>query len=78
MWVGAGTFPPKIVINLPRTSDKLRSCKGEPYRFTGQRDPSLHTERHIDSKTPCYFYTNSTGPIYMEASLLKGNQHAGS
>ena len=36
---------PKIVINLPRTYEKLH-CKGEPYRFGGQRDLLALTDRH--------------------------------
>ena len=42
---------PKIIINLPRTYEKLL-CKGEPYRFSGQLDPSVQT----DSQRFCYFY----------------------
>ena len=34
---------PKIVINLTRTYEKLH-CKGEIYRFSGQQDPSVHTD----------------------------------
>ena len=33
----------KIVINLHRTYEKLL-CKGEPYPFSGQRDPSVNTD----------------------------------
>ena len=35
-------FSPKINFNLPRTYEKL-SCKGEPYRFSGRWEPSVHT-----------------------------------
>ena len=41
---------PKIAINLHRNYEKLH-CKGEPYRFGGQRDPSAQTDR----QTSCYF-----------------------
>ena len=41
----------KTVINLPRTYEKLQ-CKGEPFRFSGYRNPSVQTDRHIS----CYFY----------------------
>ena len=34
----------KIVINLPRTYEKLQ-CKGEPYRSISLEDPSVHTKR---------------------------------
>ena len=37
----------KIVTNLLRTYEKLR-CKGESYRFSGQRDPLVHTDRQTD------------------------------
>ena len=33
----------KIVINLPRTYEKL--CKGKQYRFRGQKDLSVQTDR---------------------------------
>ena len=36
---------PKIVTNLPRKYGKLH-CKGEPYRFSVQREPLVHTGRH--------------------------------
>ena len=36
---------PKIVTNLPRTYGKL-PCKGEPYRFSVQREPLVQTGRH--------------------------------
>ena len=39
------TLYPKIVINYPKTYEKLH-CKGEPYRITGLRDPSVQTYRH--------------------------------
>ena len=34
--------------NFPKTYEKLH-CKGEPYRFVGYGDPSVHThtQRHI-------------------------------
>ena len=35
---------PKIVKYLPKTYKKLY-CKGEPNRFSGQRDPSRHTKK---------------------------------
>ncbi len=46
---------PKIVINLPGTYEKL-PCKGEPDRFSGQRDPlgqesSLEPTRDIYQAT---------------------------
>ena len=44
-WEGGGTIP-KIVINLPRTYEKLH-FKGESYRFSGYRDPLVQ----IDTQT---------------------------
>ena len=38
---------PKIIINLPRTYGKLQ-CKGETYRFSCKRDPSIQTDIHTD------------------------------
>ena len=41
----SGRVPsPKIVINLPKTYEKLH-CKREPYRFIGKRNPSVHTDK---------------------------------
>ena len=37
----------KIVINLPRTYEKL-PCKGEPYQFIGKRDSSLQRNKQTD------------------------------
>ena len=37
---------PKIVINIPRTNEKLH-CIGEPYWFSGWRDSLVQTDRHI-------------------------------
>ena len=37
----------KKVINLPRTHEKL-PCKGELYRFIGQRDPLVQTNKETD------------------------------
>ena len=42
-WEGGG-----IAINLPRAYEKL-SCKGDPHRFCGQRDPLVHIDRHTHS-----------------------------
>ena len=39
---GRGKLP-EIGKNLPRTCGKLHS-KGKPYRFSNQRDPSVHTD----------------------------------
>ena len=50
---------PKIVMNLPRTYQALH-CKGEPYQFSGQRDPQGQTKHRN-----CYFYIRmiaSSGP----------------
>ena len=44
----------RIVINLPRTYEKL-PCKGESNLFCGQRDPSVQTNRHTDKQTSFYF-----------------------
>ncbi len=35
---------PKMVINYSRAYEKILH-KGEPYRFSGSRDPSVHRER---------------------------------
>ena len=29
--------------------------KGEPYRFSSKRDPSVQTDRQTDKQTSCYF-----------------------
>ena len=34
----------KIDINLPWTCKKLH-CKGEPYRLSSKRDPSVYTDK---------------------------------
>ena len=56
---------PKKVINPPWTLKKP-ICKGEPYRFSGLWDPSLHTHTHTHShkeilwqteRHPVTFYT---------------------
>ena len=38
---------PKIVVNLSRTFEKLHR-KGEPYRFSGQRDTWIQTNGQTD------------------------------
>ncbi len=38
---------PKIVINLPRTNEKLHS-KGEPDWFSGKQDSFVQTDRHVE------------------------------
>ena len=49
-WKGCGALT-QTIKTLPWTYEKL-NCKGEPYRFSGQRDPSVQ----IDTETP-YFKT---------------------
>ena len=43
---GGGTHPIKV-IDLPRAYENLL-CKGEPYWFSGYRDPKLQTDRIIE------------------------------
>ena len=50
-WAGGGDTRPQIVVKLSRIYENLR-CKGEPYRFSSQQDPSVHTDRHRS----CYLY----------------------
>ena len=38
-----GVPSPKIEVKIPCTNEKLR-CKGEPYWFSGQRDPLMQTQ----------------------------------
>ena len=35
---------------MPKTYEKLH-CKGEPYQFSGKRDPSVQTNRQTDPVT---------------------------
>ncbi len=53
-WKGGDTLP-QIVKNLNRTHEKLH-CKGEPYYFIGQRDPSVQTELLLYKEQLPYFH----------------------
>ena len=44
---GNGMLSQIIQIKFPRTYQKLH-CKEESYRFRGQREPSVQTDRHND------------------------------
>ena len=57
-------------MNLPRTYEKLY-CIGEPYRFSGQRDPSVQTS--------CYFIKRITRIITNHGSIFTvPTKHPGS
>ena len=45
LFCGVGVTLLQKVIMLTMTQEKLH-CKGEPYRFSGQRDYSVHTDRY--------------------------------
>ena len=39
-----------IVLQLSKTYEKLH-CKGEPYQFISDRDPSVHKKRQKNTQT---------------------------